>query len=84
MPLRVVFAEDNYLVREGTAALLATAEEVELVGMAASLEELLSAVDEHAPDAVLTDIRMPPSGTDEGIRGAKQIRSSHPDIGVAV
>ena len=84
MPLRVVFAEDNYLVREGTAALLATAEEVDLVGTAASLDELLSAVAEHSPDAVLTDIRMPPSGTDEGIRGAKQIRSTHPDIGVVV
>jgi len=84
MPLRVVFAEDNYLVREGTAALLATAEEVDLVGTAASLDELLSAVDEYSPDAVLTDIRMPPSGTDEGIRGAKQIRSAHPEIGVVV
>ena len=84
MPLRVVFAEDNYLVREGTAALLATAEEVELVGTAASLDELLSAVDEYGPDAVLTDIRMPPSGTDEGIRGAKQIRAEYPDTGVVV
>jgi DNA-binding NarL/FixJ family response regulator len=84
MPLRVVFAEDNYLVREGTAALLGTADEVEIVGTASSLDELLSAVDDQVPDAVLTDIRMPPSGTDEGIRGAKQIRSSHPDIGVVV
>lgn len=84
MPLRVVFAEDNYLVREGTAALLATANEVEIVGIASSLDELLSAVDEHGPDAVLTDIRMPPSGSDEGIRGAKQIRASHPEIGVVV
>jgi DNA-binding NarL/FixJ family response regulator len=84
MPLRVVFAEDNYLVREGTAALLATAEEVDLVGTASSLDELLAAVDEHGPDAVLTDIRMPPSGSDEGIRGAKQIRAAHPEIGVVV
>jgi DNA-binding NarL/FixJ family response regulator len=84
MPLRVVFAEDNYLVREGTAALLATAEDVEVVGTASSLDELLAAVDEHRPDAVLTDIRMPPTGSDEGIRGAKQIRTDHPDIGVVV
>src|SRR4026207_926761 len=82
MPLRVVFAEDNYLVREGPSALLATAEELEAVAPAASLDELLAAVDEHGPDAVLTDIRMPPSGTDEGIRGAKQIRAAHPAIGV--
>src|SRR4026208_178704 len=84
MPLRAVFAEDKHPVREGTAALLATAEEVEVVGTAASLDELLAAVDEHGPDAVLPAIRMPPSGTDEGIRGAKQIRASHPDIGVVV
>ncbi len=84
MPLRVVFAEDNYLVREGTAALLETAEDVEIVGTASSLDELLAAVDQHAPDAVLTDIRMPPTGTDEGIRGAKQIRADHPEIGVVV
>jgi DNA-binding NarL/FixJ family response regulator len=84
MPLRVVFAEDNYLVREGTAALLGTADEVEIVGTASSLDELLAAVDDQLPDAVLTDIRMPPSETDEGIRGAKHIRSAHPDIGVVV
>jgi DNA-binding NarL/FixJ family response regulator len=82
--IRVVFAEDNYLVREGTAALLATAEEVDLVGTATTRDELLSAVEEHLPDAVLTDIRMPPTGTNEGIEAAKEIRSRHPDIGVVV
>jgi DNA-binding NarL/FixJ family response regulator len=82
--LRVVFAEDNYLVREGTAALLADVGEVELVGTAASLDELLEAVETHAPDVVLTDIRMPPTGGDEGIRAAKQIRTDHPAIGVVV
>jgi DNA-binding NarL/FixJ family response regulator len=82
--LRVVFAEDNYLVREGTAALLASADEVELVGTATTRDELLSAVEEHLPDAVLTDIRMPPTGTNEGIEAAREIRASHPDIGVVV
>ena len=82
--LRVVFAEDNYLVREGTVALLTDAGDVDIVGTAASFDELLAAVEEHAPDAVLTDIRMPPSGTDEGIRAAKQIRATHADIGVVV
>jgi DNA-binding NarL/FixJ family response regulator len=82
--LRVVFAEDNYLVREGTAALLAESDEVELVGTAASYDELLDAVIAHSPDAVLTDIRMPPDNSDEGIRAARHIRAEHPSIGVVV
>jgi DNA-binding NarL/FixJ family response regulator len=82
--IRVVFAEDNYLVREGTAALLATSDEVELVGTATDRDALLAAVEELAPDAVLTDIRMPPTGTNEGIEAAKAIRAAHPDIGVVV
>lgn len=82
--LRVVFAEDNYLVREGTAALLAESDAVELVATATTKDELLAAVDEQDPDAVLTDIRMPPTGTNEGIEAAKEIRSSHPEIGVVV
>jgi DNA-binding NarL/FixJ family response regulator len=82
--IRVVFAEDNYLVREGTAALLATSDQVELVGTATTRDELLAAVEQHAPDAVLTDIRMPPTGTNEGIEAAKTIRASHPEIGVVV
>ena len=82
--IRVVFAEDNYLVREGTAALLATSYEIELVGTAATRDELLEAVETHAPDAVLTDIRMPPTGTNEGIEAAKKIRAEHPAIGVVV
>jgi DNA-binding NarL/FixJ family response regulator len=82
--IRVVFAEDNYLVREGTAALLATSDEVELVGTATDRDGLLSAVEELAPDAVLTDIRMPPTGTNEGIEAAKTIRAAHPGIGVVV
>ena len=82
--LRVVFAEDNYLVREGTTALLAESDDVEIVGTAASKDELLAAVEAAAPDVVLTDIRMPPTGTDEGIAAAKQIRADHPEIGVVV
>jgi DNA-binding NarL/FixJ family response regulator len=82
--LRVVFAEDNYLVREGTIALLTDAAAVDVVGTATTFDELLGAVRREAPDVVLTDIRMPPTGTDEGIRAAKQIRSDHPGIGVVV
>jgi DNA-binding NarL/FixJ family response regulator len=82
--VRVVFAEDNYLVREGTAALLATSLEVELVGTATSLDELMVAVEELRPEVVLTDIRMPPTNTTEGIVAAKRIRAEHPEIGVVV
>lgn len=84
MALRVVFAEDNYLVREGTSALLREVDEIDLVGTAADLQGLLAAVEEHAPDVVLTDIRMPPTNTTEGIEAAKKIRTDYPSIGVVV
>jgi DNA-binding NarL/FixJ family response regulator len=84
MALRVVFAEDNYLVREGTAALLAGTEDVELVATVPDLPSLIEAVETHRPDAVLTDIRMPPTHSTEGIQAALQIRAEHPDTGVVV
>jgi DNA-binding NarL/FixJ family response regulator len=84
MSLRVVFAEDNYLVREGTAALLAGVEELDLVATVSDLDGLLGAVETQRPDAVLTDIRMPPTHTTEGIDAARRIRAEHPEIGVVV
>jgi DNA-binding NarL/FixJ family response regulator len=84
MDLRVVFAEDNYLVREGTAALLATAPDLEVVATVGDFEALLAAVEEHRPEAVLTDIRMPPGHSTEGIDAARRIRAEHPEIGVVV
>ncbi len=84
MPLRVVFAEDDYLVREGTAALLAQVEEIDVVATANDLGSLLEAVELHEPDAVLTDIRMPPTKQMEGIDAARTIRSKHPRTGVVV
>jgi DNA-binding NarL/FixJ family response regulator len=84
MALRVVLADDNYLVREGIIALLAEVEEIELVESVGDPEALLTSVREHQPDAVLTDIRMPPTHTTEGIDAAKQIRAEHPSIGVVV
>ncbi|HEX6262588.1 MAG TPA: response regulator transcription factor [Actinomycetota bacterium] len=84
MALRIVFAEDDYLVREGTAALLSQAEDVEVVAIVADRDALLAAVGEHEPDAVLTDIRMPPTRTTEGIDAARTIRAEHPDTGVVV
>jgi DNA-binding NarL/FixJ family response regulator len=82
--MRIVFAEDNYLVREGTRALLETVDGLELVASVEDAEQLLAAVAEFSPDVVLTDIRMPPTHTDEGIRAAKRIRAEHPAIGVVV
>ena len=84
MALRVVFADDNFLVRQGTAALLSTTNEVELVAVVADTPSLMAAVEEASPDAVLTDIRMPPTFTTEGIDAAKLIRAKHPQTGVVV
>jgi len=84
MALRVVLADDNYLVREGVVALLAEVDDLELVAAVADPHSLIKAVEEHQPDAVLTDIRMPPTFTTEGIDAAKRIRAEHPSIGVVV
>jgi DNA-binding NarL/FixJ family response regulator len=81
---RLVVAEDGFLVREGLRALLATQDDLELVAMAGTAEQLLASVAEHAPDVVLTDIRMPPSQTDEGIRAAETLATTSPDVGVVV
>ncbi len=84
MTVRVVFADDSFLVREGVAGLLTETPEVELVATATNPVELHAAVKEHRPDAVLTDIRMPPSFTTEGIDAAKRIRAEFPETGVLV
>ena len=82
--LRVVLADDNYLVRVGVSALLREDDEIELVSTVGDADALIRAVAEHRPDAVLTDIRMPPTHTIEGIEAAKRIRAEYPDIGVVV
>jgi DNA-binding NarL/FixJ family response regulator len=84
VPYRVVLAEDNYLLREGLAQLLAMTDEVELVAVCGDLPELERAVADTNPDVVITDIRMPPTGTDEGIRAANRLRSERPQLGVVV
>jgi DNA-binding NarL/FixJ family response regulator len=84
MAIRVVFADDNFLVRQGTAALLAESAEVELVAVVADAAALLAAVGELSPDVALTDVRMPPTWTDEGLQAAKLVRRHHPGTGVLV
>jgi DNA-binding NarL/FixJ family response regulator len=84
VPIRVVLAEDNYLVREGVRLLIESEPELELVGVCEDLDSLLAAVESEKPEVVLTDIRMPPTGTDEGVRAAAQLRHSHPEVGVVV
>ncbi|HVA52268.1 MAG TPA: response regulator transcription factor [Acidimicrobiales bacterium] len=82
--IRVVLAEDNALLREGIAHMIEVEEELDLVGVATDLPELLALVVEHEPDVVVTDIRMPPTGTDEGIQAASWIRENRPSMGVVV
>ncbi len=84
MVIRLVIADDSLLVREGIAKLLTSYDDFEIVGSCVDLPELLDAVENVDPDVVLTDIRMPPTGTDEGIRAATQLRERHPDVGVVV
>lgn len=82
--LKVVIADDNYLVREGTRRLLEDSGAVAVLAAVGTPDELLDAVDRLCPDAVLTDIRMPPRHDVEGILSAHEIRSRHPGVGVVV
>ena len=84
MPLTVVVAEDNVLMREGIESVLGLEDDLNLVASCDNYDDLLIAVEDHRPDVVITDIRMPPTQTDEGIRAAIAIRSAHPEVGVVV
>ena len=80
--LRVVLADDHYLVREGTRSLLEDTGQVDVVATAADADQLRTAVAQHHPDVVITDIRMPPTHSTEGIQAAHEIRRKFPDTGV--
>ena len=82
--LRVVLAEDHFLVRRGLADVVGAEETLELAGVCQSLPELLDTVERACPDVVVTDIRMPPTGTDEGIQAAEVFRRTHPRLAVLV
>lgn len=84
MTLRIVIAEDSFLVREGVRQVLDRQLDLEVVGVCGDLPELLAVVDAQNPDVVVTDVRMPPTSTDEGIRAATRLRLSHPGAGVVV
>jgi DNA-binding NarL/FixJ family response regulator len=84
MPLSIALADDSLIVREGVAQILAGQPEMQVVASCGDLPSLLAAVEAEPPDVVVTDIRMPPTSTDEGIRLATLLREKHPDIGVVV
>jgi DNA-binding NarL/FixJ family response regulator len=84
VPIRLVLAEDQYLVREALQRLLETRADFEIAAVCDDLDSLLEAVDAERPDVVVTDIRMPPGNTDEGIQAATRLRATSPEIGVVV
>jgi DNA-binding NarL/FixJ family response regulator len=83
-PIRVAFADDSYLIREALQEVLAPMDSVDVIASYGDGESLLAAIDGDTPDVVILDIRMPPSGDDEGIRVARRLRETHPDVGVVV
>jgi DNA-binding NarL/FixJ family response regulator len=84
MPLRLVIADDHLFVREGVRRLLEADPELEVAAVCGDLDSLLAAVEAEHPDVVVTDIRMPPGNSDEGIQAAERLRISDPDVGVVV
>jgi DNA-binding NarL/FixJ family response regulator len=82
--IKVVIADDNLIAREGIEHILAVEPRLEVVASVGDLDELSAAVDRERPDVVLTDIRMPPTFSDEGIRFANRLRETHPEVGVVV
>ena len=82
--IRIVIAEDSALLRDGMLRLFERVADIEVVGACGDLPKLLELVQTLQPDVVLTDIRMPPTGTDEGIQAAREIRANHPTVGVVV
>jgi DNA-binding NarL/FixJ family response regulator len=84
VPIRIILGEDSYIVREGLRQVLAGAPQLELVAECGDADALLREIEDRQPDVVLTDIRMPPTLTDEGIKLAAHLRVTHPHIGVVV
>ncbi len=84
MPISVLLADDNLLIREGVKSLIDFSPDIDVVGVASDYDELLGCAEESAPQVVVTDIRMPPSFQKEGIEAAKVVRKMHPGTGVVI
>jgi DNA-binding NarL/FixJ family response regulator len=84
MSIRLVLADDHYLVREGVRRLLETQPDLEVAAVCGDLDSLLAAVEAEHPDVVITDIRMPPGDADEGVQAAERLRETNPGVGVVV
>ncbi len=84
MSIRVVVADDSYLIREAVSRLVDDETDLMVVATAADVDSLLAAVDQHRPSVVVTDVRMPPTHADEGVRAAERIREAAPECGVVV
>ena len=84
VPIRVVVADDSYLIREAVSRLVDDEPDLSVVATADDVESLMTAVDKHQPGVVVTDVRMPPTHADEGVRAAEQIRTAAPRCGVVV
>ncbi|HEU4658722.1 MAG TPA: response regulator transcription factor [Capillimicrobium sp.] len=82
--IRVVLADDSYLVREALAHVLASADGIDVVATCGDRSALMAAIERERPDVVVTDIRMPPTQTDEGLEVANALRADHPEVGVVV
>src|SRR3954468_11199324 len=83
-PIGVVVAEDAFLAREAIEQVLSRAPDIAVLDVCEDRYSLLAAIDQHRPQVIVTDIRMPPTGTDEGIQVAQAVRGTHPAMGVVV
>src|SRR3954464_1244050 len=84
MALRVLLGEDSLIVREGVRQLLETDDQIEVLGAVGDIDSLRDSCERDRPDVVVTDIRMPPTHSDEGIRFAAELRERQPQVGVVV
>jgi DNA-binding NarL/FixJ family response regulator len=84
VPIRVLLADDSVAVRDVLAQILDRSPDIDVVGTADDEPTLVAAIEERRPDVVVTDVRMPPTGTDEGVRVAAHLAATQPDIGVVI